>query len=277
MPSFEPVRAILRGLDTLRVISEAGPISATDISKLVKVPQPTVIRILETLISAGYVYRLQDTVLYGVTARTLALSRGFDATSRLVQLAKPLIEDLRADIGWPSNLATFDQGSMTIAYTNRSTHGMSIPGRLGAKLPLLVTGVGVVYLAFLPEEERKAALEHIEKSDSLWDRSPEILQTLEERLAEARRNGYAFAEQTYLDEIYHSQIWAVAVPIIVDGKVVAGLSSLVLRSAGQQKRILGQILPSLKRTSALIAKSLSDDAGSSPGTGAEKGRRNTRG
>ena len=150
---------------------------------------------------------------------------------------------------------------MTIAYTNRSAHGMSIPGRLGARIPLLVTGVGIAYLAFLSDDERRVALEHLEKSDSIWDRSPEILETLDARLAEARRNGYAFAEQTYLDEIYHSQIWAVAVPVVVDGKVVAGLSSLVLRSAGQRKRILGQILPSLLRTSALIAERLTADAG----------------
>lgn len=261
MPSFEPVRAILRGLEILRVISEAGPITATDISKRVGVPQPSVIRVLETLIGAGYVYRIEETVTYGVTARTLALSRGFDAASRLVQLATPLIEDLRSEIGWPSNLATFDHGAMTIAYTNRSAHGMSIPGRLGARIPVFATGVGIVYLAHLSPDALAGAIEQTRTSDSRWDTNPAILASLDERLEAARRNGYAFAEEAYLDEIYHSQIWAVAVPVIVEGKVIAALSSLVLRSAGARNRILAQILPPLKRTSRAIAESLACDAG----------------
>lgn len=261
MPSFEPVRAIVRGLQILRVISESGPIAAMDVSKQVKLPQPTVVRILETLMSTGYIYRLENTALYGVTARTLTLSKGFAATSRLVQLATPLIENLRSEIGWPSNLATFEHGSMSIAYTNRSEHGMSIASRLGARLPVLVTGVGIVYLAHLSREELDERLAELKRSDSRWDTNPAMLENLDARLEEARRNGYALAEQAYLDEIYHSRIWAVAVPIIVEDKVVAGLSSLVLRTAGNPNRIMAQVLPPLRRTAQAIAESLAEDSG----------------
>jgi IclR family mhp operon transcriptional activator len=261
MPSFEPVRAIIRGLHILRVISESGPIGAMDISKQVKLPQPTIVRILETLVSAGYIYRLEKSALYGVTARTLTLSKGFAVTSRLVQLATPLIEELRTEIGWPSNLATFEHGAMSIVYTNRSEHGMSIASRLGARIPVLVTGVGLIYLANLPKDDLDATLAQLRTSDSRWDTNPAMLEGLPERLEAARRNGYALAEEEYLKEIYHSQIWAVAVPIIIDGRVVAGLSSLVLRSAGNQNRILAQILPAVRRTAQLIADRLAEDSG----------------
>jgi IclR family mhp operon transcriptional activator len=261
MPSFEPVRAIIRGLHILRVISESGPIGAMDISKQVKLPQPTIVRILETLVSAGYIYRLEKSALYGVTARTLTLSKGFAATSRLVQLATPLIEDLRTEIGWPSNLATFEQGSMSIAYTNRSEHGMSIASRLGARIPVLVTGVGIAYLAHLPPDELERTLAQLRTTDSRWDNNPEMLKSLDARLEATRRNGYALAEQAYLDEIYHSRIWAVAVPILVDGRVVAGLSSLMLSSAGPQSRMLNKVLPPLRRTAQAIADRLAEDSG----------------
>lgn len=261
MPSFEPVRAIIRGLQILRVISESGPIGAMEISKQVKLPQPTIVRILETLLSAGYIYRLEKSALYGVTARTLTLSKGFAATSRLVQLATPLIEELRAEIGWPSNLATFEHGSMSIAYTNRSEHGMSIASRLGARIPVLVTGVGIVYLAHLSQDELERTLAQLKTSDSRWDTNPEMLRTLDERLEAARQNGYALAEQAYLDEIYHSRIWAVAVPIVVEGRVVAGLSSLMLSSAGPKSRMLNQVLPPLRRTAQAIADRLAEDSG----------------
>lgn len=261
MPSFEPVRAIIRGLQILRLVSEAGPIAAMDIAKQLDLPQPTVVRILETLIHAGYVYRLEKTTLFGVTARTLTLSKGFAAASRLVQLATPLIEDLRAEIGWPSNLATYEAGSMTIAYTNRSEHGMSIAGRLGARIPVTVTGVGLVYLAHLTPDLLEARLQELKRSDSRWDTNAALLETLPERLQTVRENGYALAEQQYLDELYHSQIWAVAVPIIVDDQVIGGLSSLVLGNAGAPSRIMAKILPSLQRTANEIAQRLADDSG----------------
>src|ERR1700744_5317457 len=110
--SFEPVRAILRGLEVLRVVSEHGPIGATDVAKRVALPQPPTVRILETLVEAGYVYRNPAASTFGVTARTKTFSRGYDATSRLVQLVQPMIEDLRKQIGWPSNLAVFERDGM---------------------------------------------------------------------------------------------------------------------------------------------------------------------
>lgn len=261
MTAFEPVRAILRGLDILRIINEAGPVSASEIARHAALPQPTVVRVLETLVSAGYVYRAPDAALYGVTARTLALSRGYDATSRLIQLATPLIESLRADIGWPSNLAVFERDAMTIAYTNRGSHGMSIPGRLGASIPLLATATGIVYLASLPDAEVADVLRRLDASESRWDTSAQLRRKLPERLAQARRAGHAFADEAYLDEIYHSRIWAVAVPIVAQGRTVAALSSLVLAGAGQRRRILGQILPALSGTAATISAQLSGDAG----------------
>ena len=261
MASFQPVRSILRGLDILTIVNDSGPIAATNIAKRAGLPQPTTVRILETLMSAGFVYREADSAAYGVTSRTLALSRGFNATARLVQLAQPLIEDLRAQIGWPANLATFDHDSMTVVYTNRSAHGMSIPGRLGARIPLPATATGIVYLAHVPEDERKIILTRLSKSKSRWDTDRDIRAKLPARLTAARRDGHAFADETYLAEIYRSRIWAVAVPIMVDGRVVAALSSLVLHNAGQRKRILAQILPPLRKTADAIAMRLQDDTG----------------
>ncbi|CAM5762070.1 IclR family transcriptional regulator domain-containing protein [Bosea minatitlanensis] len=260
MASFEPVRAITRGLTILRLVSEHGPITATDLARAAKLPQPTVVRILETLIDAGYAYRRADNVTFGVTARTKLLSSGYDATSRLLQLAEPLIENLRAEIGWPSNLATLEDDAMVIIYTNRNAKGLSIPGRLGARIPLLATGVGIVQLAGLAPEALQAQLARLRQSQEPWDASPELWEGLDDRLAAARRDGYAFAHERYLDAVYQSQIWAVAVPIVVEGRTEAALSSLVLRGAGPRQQLLDNILPALRRTAATIGSQLSAEA-----------------
>lgn len=262
MSAFEPVRALMRGLEVLRIVSEKGPITASRIARCAGLPQPTAVRLLETLIRAGYVIR-DDAALYSVTARVKSLATGYDARSRLVQIAEPLIEALRGEIGWPSNLAVCEGRSMVIAYTNRSAHGMSIPGRLGAQIPMLATAVGVIYLAAAGDGERQELIEALRRSPDRWDREPKFWAALDGRIAVAREQGYAFADEIYLDEVYQSQIWAVAVPILVTGKPVAAISSLILRTVGDRQAQLARILPALRRTATAIGAALETDTAGS--------------
>lgn len=256
MSSYEPVRAISRGLTMLRNISENGPITATELARISGLPQPTVVRIVETLIQEGFVYRQSGGATFSVTAHTKTLSSGYDVTSHLLQVAEPHIEALRAEIGWPSNLAILETDAMVTIYTNRNTKGLSIPGRLGARIPLLATGVGIIQLASMQSHELKDQLARLRASRERWDSEPELWSKLDSRLAAARRHGYAFADERYLDAIYQSKIWAVAVPIQEDGKTIAALSSLILRTAGQRQRLLTSILPPLRRTAKAIGKAL---------------------
>jgi IclR family transcriptional regulator, mhp operon transcriptional activator len=260
MTSFDPVRSIQRGLAVLRTISEHGPISVRDVVKLCGLPQPTVVRLIETLAFEGYIYRPSAQTEYRVTGKTLALSRGFDTKSRILDLAAPIVDQLHLQIGWPSNLAVFDTDAMVIVYSNRASLGLSIPGRLGARLPMLATGVGLATLAFMDEEERRVALQRALATGNRWDaiatNSGELLQ----KLKQIRKDGHAFADEVYLDEIYQSRIWAVAVPILTTGgQVRAALSSLVLRAAGERQRLLGSILPSLSAAANQIARLMEQD------------------
>ena len=260
MPSFEPVRAIQRGLSVLRAVSEHGPVSISDVVALCDVPQPTAVRMLETLINEGYIYRQPGRATYRVTGRTLTLSRGFDSRSRLLELAGPVVDQMHVEIGWPSNLAVFDRDTMVIVYSNRASLGLSVPGRMGARLPMLATGVGLIALAYMSEEERQAALQRAKAAGDRWAATPRLATGLAERLAQIRCIGYAFADEEYLRTIYQSRIWAVAVPIRgTDGQVHAALSSLVLRVAGERKRLLGNILPSLTAAAARISTLMEKD------------------
>lgn len=259
MSAFDPVRSVQRGLAVLRVISEQGPIAMAGIVSLCKLPQPTVVRLVETLIESGYVYRQPGKTTYKVTGRTLALSRGFDPHSRLTEIAIPIVDQLHIEIGWPSNLAVFDGDAMVIAYSNRAALGLSIPGRVGARIPLLATGVGLVTLAQMPAEERRAALNRAQASGSRWDSDAALFSALPEKLDQVRRQGHAFAEENYLDEVYQSRIWAVAVPVMSPAGEYIALSSLVLRMAGDRKRQLSNILPRLKDAAGQIGGHLSSD------------------
>jgi IclR family mhp operon transcriptional activator len=256
MSSFHPVRSIQRALAVLRVISESGPITVSDIVSACRLPQPTVVRIVETLIASGYIYREEDKATYKVTGNTLALSRGFDPHRRLVELATPLIDDLHLKIGWPSNLAVFDIDAMVIIHSNRALLGLSMPGRIGARIPMLATGVGIVTLSSMAPDERRAVLQRAQASNNRWDRSPRLFASLEEKIRKVKRDGHGFADEEYLDAVYQSRIWAVAVSVDVPSGLRVALSSLVLRQAGDRRRLLAGILPHLNSTATEIGRLL---------------------
>jgi IclR family mhp operon transcriptional activator len=261
MASYEPVRAIQRGLAVLRAVSEHGPITIVDLVSRCGFPQPTIVRILETLVSEGYVYRQSGEATYRVTGRTLALSRGFDSKSRLLEVAAPIVDQMHIQTGWPSNLAVFDRDAMVIVYSNRTSLGLSLPGRTGARIPLLATGVGLATLAHMPDDERKAALSHARTAGGRWDNDPRIASGLSAKLTQICRDGHAFADEEYLEAVYQSRIWSVAVPIVSpEGKVQAAISSLVLSVAGERRRLLQTILPNLKTAASKIRDKLLADA-----------------
>ncbi|MFV0473682.1 MAG: IclR family transcriptional regulator [Pikeienuella sp.] len=259
MPAYEPVRAILRGLEVLRAVSATGPVTASEIARAAGLPQPTTVRILETLAGAGYVARDAGGATFAVTARAKALGAGYDARSRLAQIAQPEIEALRNEIGWPSNLSVREGRSMVIIYTNRAANGLALPGRLGTVIPMLPTGTGRIVLAHLPPEERAALLDELRASADRWDSAPEFWADIDAELDQIRRRGYAFAQASYLEEVYGSLISAVAAPITVNGKVEAALSSLVLRTAGSVEDQLDRLLPALRACAGRIARALEQE------------------
>lgn len=261
MAAFQPVRAVVRALDVLSLVSERGEITASEAARILNLPQPTVVRLLDTLIHTGYVYRRAGGHSFSVSARTKTLSRGYDARSRLLQIAQPEIEALHARVGWPSNLAVREGRSMVIAYTNRAAYGMSMPGRLGAQIPFLATGVGIVYLAYMREEDRAALLQELKESASRWDSEPAFREGLDARLEQVRRDGVGFADETYLDDLYQSRIWAVAAPILAHGRIEAAISNLILRGAGEKDQQLSRIVPALHETARRIGEALERESG----------------
>jgi IclR family mhp operon transcriptional activator len=257
MASYEPVRAIQRGLAVLRAVSEHGPTTIADLVERCGFPQPTMVRILETLIAEGYVYRLAGEPKYRVTGRALSLSRGFDKKSRLLEIASPIVDQMHIQIGWPSNLAVFDRDAMVIVYSNRASLGLSLPGRTGARIPILATGVGLVTLAHMAEIDRTSALVNAKAAGGRWDNDARANTGLIAKLKQIRRDGHAFADEEYLEAVYQSRIWAVAVPILApDGAIQAALSSLVLSIAGERKRLLLAILPRLSAAAVKISELL---------------------
>ena len=90
MTSYDPVIALTRGLEVLKSLNELGPASVGELHQATSIAKPTIVRMLETLVHAGYVHFLPQERQYQVTARVLLLSNGYELQHQLIRLARPL-------------------------------------------------------------------------------------------------------------------------------------------------------------------------------------------
>lgn len=251
MPSFEPVNAVVRALDILRLLNEFGPISVVDLQKRSFMPKATVLRMVETLIAEGYVSR-SDSALYGPTGKCLLLSSGFDSKAGYVKAAEPVLAKLRNTIGWPSDFAIYDNDAMLIILASSELGVLSLSGLGAARTPLLRSALGRVYLAHLGDEARKDLLDRFWPTDPLAGTRRQVERTL----AEARERGYAVSDEGYLDVLYPAGMHAIAVPVLVRNGPVAAVNVLFLRKALTVEKAVKTLLSPLRAAAREIGEGI---------------------
>lgn len=183
---IEPVRrsfALLEALSHRRTSTLAALTGETGL------PRPTVVRLLHTLIALGYAARVSREQGYRLTDRVLGLSESIRFVDHLVDAAMPHMRRFTEEHGWPLYLATLGQGAITIRHSTAPDSPMAFEGAgLNLRRPVLISALGRAWLAFCPEEERRAILRDI---GGLTRRQEMALDAVLERV---RRDGVAFTE-----------------------------------------------------------------------------------
>ncbi|WP_321903780.1 IclR family transcriptional regulator domain-containing protein, partial [Burkholderia cenocepacia] len=125
-----------------------------ELSRAASLPRPTVYRVLETLMQAGYVVRDEVTDVYSLTEKVTALSCGYGRSAHVIELAKPLVKEFSEEICWPSYLHVREEGEMVTRAIFRSPRALTYP-RIGKRHSLAGSAPGRAYLSSLPTEERQ--------------------------------------------------------------------------------------------------------------------------
>jgi IclR family mhp operon transcriptional activator len=244
------VNALHRGLLILRALND-GHAQLRAISAATKLPKSTTARMLETLVADGYV--AQDGQKgYHVTARVLTLSRGYNANEFLLKAAQPVLEGLRQQQIWPSDLAVFDQDAMVVLDTGRDPGTLSLNRTVGSRLPVLVTSLGRAFLGFATPELVERTLSRLVRSSEPFDAPAKNAATVRRLLAQVRRQGYATG-----DREYQRTTRTLAVPIMVNSTPVASLNIMVVPSAMSMEQLVKSLLPALGAAAKTIGATLS--------------------
>lgn len=260
----DSVRALERGLAILRFINTAGDAKAGEIAAGLGIPRPTVYRLLNTLEELGYVVYSPTSARVRVSSLAASLGDGFASTSAICQAAGPVFSEYAPRLVWPLDLSVYDNAAMVVQETTHARSPLSIDrGMSGYRLPMLRTSAGRAYLALCQDAERELIIDHIrrlEDPDDVPFLEPETLNIM---LTEVRRRALAVRNSGS----YRPKTSSIAVPVMIDGTIMACVSMIWIRSA----MMLAQAIDAYEEPMREIAGRIAEEA-QSPRPRKQKGR-----
>jgi IclR family mhp operon transcriptional activator len=171
------------------------------------------------------------------------LSDGFDDEAWVTQIARPYIYELGKDIVWPVAIASLSGTSMMVRESTDHRSPLAVERySAGFRVPLLTSSSGRVYLAFSPVAQRESLLEILSRSNREEDKLAKNRAEVTKLLNDVRLQGYASAvrPRRVSDEI------SIAVPIMIDERVLAAVMTRFSGSAVPLKMAVERFLPKLR-------------------------------
>jgi DNA-binding IclR family transcriptional regulator len=226
-----------------------GEDSLTELAEAIGVHKSTVLRLLQTLESHGYVahdsehrYRLGGTLgrLAQIAERELDVRR----------VVGPHLRELGRRTGHTVHLAAFtDDGVISYIDKVDARQGLRMYSRIGLTVPPHATGVGKVLLGGLPAAERRAVIEGLELA-RFTDATITDAASLELAAVRAAEQGWA------ADRGEHEAFMnCVAMPIRGAAGVVAAMSVSVPNVILDVEGVLG-LIPELADAAAAASREL---------------------
>ena len=94
MNSFPAVQSVARAFSLLAEINRIGTATVGNLHKQTRIPKPTIVRLLETLIGQGYVFKDHRMGGYQVTSKAAELSSGYHSAPLVLEAGRPWAIDL---------------------------------------------------------------------------------------------------------------------------------------------------------------------------------------
>jgi DNA-binding IclR family transcriptional regulator len=234
------------------------PLSVSEFSVLLNVPQPTAHRIVRMLEIENILAREPDSRRYGPGNRLASLSLGLISISVRLAPRRAILEELSQAVGETCNFGVLTGNHLV--YLDRVEAGWPFGLRFepGSRVPLHCTSMGKLFLSFLTPEQRRRLLAstplHTYTENTITD--PE---RLEQEFARIRASDISTDDQEFL-----AGVVCVAVPVrSASGNVVAALaiSAPVARmSLGQGLQHVPLLRSAATRLEADLADQKADEA-----------------
>jgi DNA-binding IclR family transcriptional regulator len=243
-PHGDPV--VDRALGLLAAFDPAHRrLSLSDLSRRAGVPLSTARRLAERLVAWGALERSPGG-RYVVGLRLLEVATLAPRGHGLREVAMPFMEDLYEATRHHVLLAVRDGDDALLVERRSGRAAVPVEYRVGGRLPLHMTGVGRILLAFGPRDLQERVLA-LEVAGSSADPAPAPA-TLRRSLAEVRRTGVAV-----IDRRRPAPVVSVAAPVRGEGDEVLAALSIVVPAGEADPRVLE---PAVRAAARAVSRGL---------------------
>jgi len=256
------VPGLQRGLELLQIFTAAAPRhTQAEMAAALGVTRSAVFRIVYTLTQQGFLLHDPATRQYILGPGVLRLGEGLQGSRSLLEIARPVLEQLRDETGWSAHLAVREGREALYLLRIPRRRGQASIVRIGSRLPAEATAMGRVLLAGLSEE----ALLELYRDVALRRTAPGAPGSLAALLKRARADR-ARGIVAHLGT-FEAGIASIAAPIReASGSVIAAinLSAAIEEAESAARR---EVI-----TAALLQATLRIARGLQPGTAASSAR-----
>jgi len=246
-------QSLERGLAILSSFTSVRPLlGVSELAREVGLNRSTTHRYIATLAALGYLHQDTLTKKYRLGPRVVDL--GFSAINsmELREISAPHLQRLSDESGHTVNMAILDGADILYIERCRSSRRgqreIDLNLHVGSRLPAYCTSLGKAMLAFLPDEERDAAVERIQFS-RLGPNTRTSRQALLKDLERVRATGIAVN-----DEELAYGLRSIAVPVRdASGDVAAAINLAVHRTMVSLDDLIVRLGPALTRCAGEIS------------------------
>lgn len=248
------IQSVVKVIKIMELFSRAEPrLSLAQISQRLNMPKSTTHNLLNTLVSIGYVEKV-DGDQYALGTAIIELTQNVRVNVELRDRAAPLLRRLADNINESVYLTVRDGKYVLYIYAIESSQRLIARTAVGDRAEMYCTSVGKAVLAFLPPNEVDALYE----SDEL----PRFTRNTITNLAELQRELAAIRERGFsIDNQEHEEnLYCVGAPIFDEHGVVMGSCSV----SGTDPEIVGSRLESISSSLVQTAQEISRHMGYVP-------------
>lgn len=242
MDERQEVKSLKKALRALTYLNCHGESTVTEVACAIGVPRTTSYRLLETLAAEGYVEKQPHSNIYRLTSMVQKLSSGFGESDFVVELAKPLISRVGADILWPLALATPQGCDMMVRIATDHDTPVAIDRYfIGFRTPMLHAPAGLCYLASCEDDVRESILNLVRRNSSPAEQQRDPIADLDFTLEQTRRLGYCHIRYAQYRE------GGLAVPVFADGRAVGGIVMRYMKASMKGHQVEERYVPILQK------------------------------
>ncbi len=253
-PEKDPywVDALAQGLAVLKAFDTDRPaLTLSQIAAELGWSRTKPFRFVHTLEKLGYLARTESGRAFRLTSLSMQLGFAYLSQVPLVEMAQPVLDRLRTDVGASVHLALLEGNELVYAAQARIQLPTAINIHVGSRLPAYATSIGRVLLAYKSDAERDVILGT--GPLSVWTQKSTVdPQVLRSNLNIARERGYVFN-----DEEFHVGVRSVAAAIFdAKGNAFAGVNATASTHVFNDERIQSEIVPAVLRAADELSRSL---------------------